>query len=503
MNRTDYKSTLIVMSGLTFATLTGFARQIAIAHELGASRLTDSYLVAFALPEFVIIALPIILTPSFIPLFARIRQLEGESYAWYFALRVAQALGLFLLVLTAVAAFGAPYYLTWMSPGFTQIERSETLFAFYPMLPSILLIGMATLVSSILQCYRQFFRPVLMTAIYNLAFIAALFFLPITQPLMRASWGVTIGATLSLLFLLPLIKKWSPTQTVQRGNQVSQTGLRDWLTLTGPLALGYVIHHLILFVDRAMATSLGAGSAAALNYADHLTMVVVQLSGLAISIVLFPNLADQVAGGDIDLARRSLTSALKLVWRIALPASAGLILLRTPLVRILFERGAFDQQGTGLVSAPVIWYSIAVLADALCQPLWRAVYAKRVGWPVVVINSLQTGIRLVANFALTPWLGYIGLAISAVIGLVFQVITLLWWAKSRFGFAFNSGDQHDIIWTTTAAFIATLGSILVYHVMIANRPILVVLACSLSGFIVYLLILYGSKYLRNFPYEFR
>jgi len=503
MNRADYKSTLIVMSGLTFATLTGFARQAAIARALGASRIADSYLVAFALPEFVIIALPIILTPAFIPLFARIRQFDGETYAWHFALRVAQALGLLLLVLTVVAVFGAPYYLTWLSPGFTRIERSETLSALYPMLPCILLMGMATLVSSILQCYRQFFRPVLMTAIYNLAFIAALFFLPITQPLMRASWGVTIGATISLLSLLPLIKKWLPTQTVQRVSQVSQTGLREWLTLTGPLALGYAVHHLILFVDRAMATSLGAGSAAALNYADHLTMVVVQLSGLAVSTVLFPNLADQVAGGDIILARRSLASALALVWRIALPASAGLILLRTPLVRILFEQGAFDQQATGLVSAPVIWYSIAVLADALCQPLWRAVYAKRMGWPVVVINSLQTGIRLVANLALTPWLGYIGLAISAVIGLVFQVATLLWWAKSRFGFAFNSGDQHGIIWTTTAALIATLASILVYHVTIANRPILIVLACSLSGIIVYFLILYGSKYLRNSHYEFK
>jgi len=491
------------MSSLTFATLTGFARQAVIARALGASRVADSYLVAFALPEFVIIALPIILTPAFIPLFARIRQFNGETYAWHFALRIAQALGLFLLVLTVIAAFAAPYYLTWMSPGFTHIERDKTLSALYPMLPCILLMGMATLVSSILQCYRQFFRPVLMTAIYNLAFIAALVFLPITQPLIRASWGVTIGATLSLLSLLPLIKKWLPTQTIQPVSQVSQTGLREWLTLTGPLTLGYAVHHLILFIDRAMATALGAGSAAALNYADHLTMVVVQLSGLAVSTVLFPNLADQVAGGDITLARRSLASALSLVWKIALPASAGLILLRTPLVRILFEQGAFDQQATGLVSAPVIWYSMAVLADALCQPLWRAVYAKRAGWFVVVINSLQTGIRLVANLALTPWLGYIGLAISAVIGLVLQVACLLWWAKNQFGFAFNSNDQHEIIWTTTAALIATLTSILVYHLTIVNRPILIVLACSLSGIIVYLVVSYGSKYLRNSHYEFK
>lgn len=500
MQREDYRATLVVALGFLAASLTGFLRQVAIARQLGASRVADIYLVAFALPEFVIIALPIILTSAFIPVFSRVRQAEGEAHAWRFALRVARILGFFLLALTAVAAIGAPDYLVWLSPGFTPAERQESLSVLYPMLPGILLMGMATLASSISQMYRRFARPALMTAVYNLAFILALFLLPLPQPLMRASWGVTIGAATALLFLLPLIVKWIPAQDVLPGKRVSPTGTREWLTLTGPLALGYAVHHLILFVDRAMATDLGAGSAAALNYADHLTLVVVQLSGLAISTVLFPNLADQVAAGDLALARRSLAGALTLVWKIALPASAGLILLRLPLVRILFERGAFDQQATTLVSAPVIWYSIAVLADALCQPLWRAVYARRAGWSVVAINGLQTGIRLGANLALAPRLGYIGLAVSAAIGLTFQVAVLLWWMKRRLGFALDSGNWGEFLRTTIAAFIAVLASALLYTVVNLDRPIFAVLACSGFGALVYVSTLYGSRNFRKLNY---
>lgn len=500
MQRDDYRATLIVALGFLTASLTGFLRQVALARQLGASRVADIYLVAFALPEFVFIALPIIMTPAFIPIFSKVRQLEGESPAWHFALRVARILGLFLLALTAIAAFGAPYYLRWMSPGFATTERQETLSALYPMLPGIFLMGMATLASSISQIYRHFLRPAMMTAVYNLAFILTLLLLPIPKPLMRASWGVTIGAVTALLFLLPLLTKWIPAQATQAENQVSQTRIREWATLTGPLALGYAIHHLILFIDRAMATSLGAGSAAALNYADHLTLIVVQLSGLAVSTVLFPNLADQVAGGDLTLARRSLASALTLVWEIALPASAGLILLRVPLVRVLFERGAFDRQATALVSAPVVWYSIAVLADALCQPLWRAVYARRAGWSVVAINGLQTGLRLGVNLALTPWLGYIGLAVSAAIGLTFQVTALLWWTKNRFGFALNTGNWREIVRSTIAAFIAILASALLYSLVKIDQPMITVLVCSIFGSLVYISSLYGSKNLRNLLY---
>jgi peptidoglycan biosynthesis protein MviN/MurJ (putative lipid II flippase) len=199
MRETDYRDTLIVVFGLGFAILTGYARQAAIASQLGASRGADIYLVAYALPEFVFIALPIILTPAFIPIFSRLRQAEGELQSLRFALRVARAVSLFLLAITAAAAIGAPFYLAWMSPGFTSAERRQTLMALYPMLPGILLVGMATLASSISQNYRRFLRPALMTAVYNLAFITALFFLPIDQPTSRASWGVTIGAATTLL----------------------------------------------------------------------------------------------------------------------------------------------------------------------------------------------------------------------------------------------------------------------------------------------------------------
>jgi putative peptidoglycan lipid II flippase len=428
VRRDDYRATLIVMFGLAAANLTGFMRQAAIAHQLGVGRAADIYLVAFAVPEFMFVALPIVLSPAFIPLFADCRLQAGETSAWRFGLRVVGALLAVLLLLTALAGLGAPLYLGWLAPGFGSHERDQAVQATHLMLPAISLMGLATLAGAALQVYRRFARPALATAIYNLTFIATLLVAPLVWPVGRAAWGVTLGAAAALAVQLPLLwRHRPPPQALEAfGDVQGRASVGQVARLAGPLAAGYAVHHVILFVDRAMATALGAGSAAALNYAYHLALVVGQLSGLAVSTALFPRLAEQVAGDDATGARASLAGALRFVWTVGLPATCGLILLRVPLVHVLFERGAFDPAATTAVSRSLVWYGLAVLADALCQPLWRVVYAQRSAWTVLAVNGLQTGVRLLGNLALAPAFGYNGLALSAALGLSVQAGVLGW-----------------------------------------------------------------------------
>jgi len=496
MQRDDYRATLIVMFGLAAASLTGFLRQMAIAYQLGAGRAADIYLVAFAVPEFIFLALPIILSPAFIPLFANCRQQAGEAGAWRFALRVAAALLALLLALTALAGLGAPLYLRWLTPGFVSYERAQAVGATRLMLPAIGLMGLATLVSAILQIYRRFARPALATAVYNLTFITTLLIVPLANPLDRAAWGVTLGAAAALVLQLPLLWRYRPSPfpppTGRDHGQVRQVA-----RLAGPLAAGYAVHHLILFVDRAMATSLGAGSAAALNYAYHLALVVGQLSGLAVSTALFPRLAEQVAGDDTTGLRASLAGALRFVWAVGLPAACGFILLRTPLVGVLFERGAFDQTATVAVSGPLVWYVLAVLADALCQPLWRVVYVQRSAWTVLAVNGLQTGLRLIGNLALVPIFGYTGLALSAALGLSLQALVLGWLVRRRLGTYLTGAWWCDAACVALAAAVGALATYLLTAQLFAVPALMTLVVSGILGGIAYLMTLWFLKHWRN------
>lgn len=488
MKRTDYRHTLVVMVGLAAASLTGYLRQAALAHQLGAGRAADVYLVAGAVPEFVFVALPIVVAPAFIPLFAERRQAGGEYAAWRFGVHVAAALLAVLFLLTIVGELAAPIYLRWLAPGFDAKRQARAVHVSRLMLPAVGLMGLATLAGATLQVYGRFARPSLATGLYNLVFIAVLLGVPWGGPLDRAGWGVVLGAAAALLLQVPLLWRHRPAgkllgldtprdklgpldrhsageaSVVRRssdpehrcrssaGLSVSKgrseatyrdqdtldgcspsPSLKTFARLIGPLLAGYAIHHLILFVDRAMATSLGAGRAAALNYAYHLALIVGQLSGLAVSTAVFPRLAEQIAEGDKAGTCADLSDALGFVWAIGLPAAAGLIVLRRPIVAVLFEHGAFDRTATAAVTGPLGWYALAVLADAFCQPLWRVVYARRSAGFVVGVNGLQTGLRWGANVALMPIFGYHGLAISALIGLSVQAVLLGWLARRWLG----------------------------------------------------------------------
>ena len=494
MQQEDYRATLLIMVGLAVASLTGLARQATLAYELGAGRATDIYLVAFALPEFAFIAMPIVLVPAFLPLFARRRIEQGEASAWRFGRWTALLLFLALTGLCVLAALSAPLYLGALAPGFGGIERHQALQMLRLMLPAVVLQGLVALAGSALQVYRRFARPALATAVYNLVFCAGLLWLPLKSATSRAAWGVLLGAVAALLFQISLLWRHRPSSLApanQSGGQGSMARDTSQLArLAGSLAVGYTVHHLVLLVDRAMATSLGAGRAASLNYAYHLALVVGQASGLAVSTALFPRLAEQTALRNTSSVRAGLADALRVVLLIGLPATCALVLLRNPIIELLLQRGAFDSTAVDAVSQPLIWYSLAVLADALCQPLWRTVYAGHRSWTVLAINGAQTAVRLLGNLALVPKLGYSGLALSAAVGLTVQAIVLGWWTRRQIGtFLAPSwwSDGGRIALATAAAAGAVA---LTSHRLQSTPPILVLSAAGISGGLAYLVVLY-------------
>ncbi len=492
MQREDYRATLILMLGLAAATFTGFLREAALADQLGASRLTDIYLIAFTVPEFLFLALPIVFTPAFLPLFADLRLQVGEAGAWRFVLRVAAALAAFLLGVTALVAVSAPLYLRWLAPGFAPMERAQALRAGSLMLPAICLMGGATLASAILQVYRRFVRPAMATATYNLTFVAALLTLPLAWAVGRAAWGVTLGAAAALLIQVPLLLRYRPRPAA--GDPAGERGplpfgVKEVSRLAGPLAAAYAVHHTIWFVDRALATTLEAGSVATLNYGFRLALVVGQLSGLAVSTAVFPRLAEQAASGDLAGLRSSLAGALRFVWMVGLPASCGLILLRVPLVEVVFQRGAFDRTATAAVSEVLVWYALAVLADALCQPLWRVLYARRSAWAVLGVNGLQTAIRIVCDVALIGSLGYNGLALSAAVGLTVQLAVLGQLARRALGSYLAAEWWRTAVKVVLATALAVVVAGLAVVQLHASTGVVALLAGGSLGGLTYLIIL--------------
>jgi len=200
-------------------------------------------------------------------------------------------------------------------------------------------------------------------------------------------------------------------------------------------------------------------------------------------------LAEQAAREDSAGIKKSLGDALRFVLLIGLPTTCALVLLRVPIVDILLKRGAFDAAAAATVSRPLLWYAVAVLADALCQPLWRLVYAHQRPWTVLIVNGIQTAVRLLCNIALIPAFGYTGLALSAAIGLLLQAGVLTWWTWRQVG------PYLDRTWWNDAARIALATAVAVAtawagtHKLAAASPMLILCAGGALGGLAYLLAL--------------
>jgi putative peptidoglycan lipid II flippase len=496
MHKEDYYAVIILMVGLLAATLSGFLREATLAHQLGTGREADIYLIAYSIPEFVIIALAIILPPAFIPLFTDYRRRFGEVEAWQFALQVFGSACAVLILLAIVGIAAAPLYLKWLAPGFNLIEYAQTILAARYMMPAIVLMGGAILLAASLQGYRRFESTAMTNAVYNITFVIVLLIAPITWLVGNTALGVVLGATAALLIQIPFI--WRHRASLQLSilskRAIDEIKLRagrigEFARLAGPLTIGYSIHHVIWFVDRAMATTLGVGSVATLNYAYRLALVVGQLSGVAVSTAVFPRLSEQVSAKDEPGLRSSLCDALSLVWMIGLPATCALILLHEPLIQVLYEHGAFSQESTSAVSEVIVWYSVAVLADAMCQPLWRVIYAWRRVWTVSAVNGLQTVVRIMCNLILIRYFGYSGIAISAMLGLTLQVIVLGWLAQRRLGMSFIQEWWRDARVVIIASMLASISIVIISNQFMSGPAAVTLLVSSMLGGFIYLLVI--------------
>jgi putative peptidoglycan lipid II flippase len=492
VRREDYRATLVLAVGLLAATVTGFLREATLAYELGVGRETDIYVIAFAIPEFIYIALPIILLPAFIPLFTDVRQKAGEAGAWRFARQTAIALLALLLGATILIWLGAQVFLQWLAPGFDPLQLAQAERALYLMLPAICFLGAATLATALLQAYRRFGPPALARSAFNLAFVAALLGLPLAWSVGRAAWGVTLGAVAAFVIQVPVVWRQRPPASASKETKTGPppASVADLARVAGPLAAAYAVHHAVLFVDRAMATTLSAGSAATIAYGYRLALVVGQISGLAVSTALFPRISEQASVGDDQGLRTSLAGALRFVWMVGLPASCGLVLLREPIVEGLFQRGAFDSAATAAVSEVLVWYALAVLADALCQPFWRVLYAWRSSWTVLAVNSLQTAVRVLLNVALIGELGYNGLALSAALGLTLQATLLSLLVRRRLGAYLTRKWWRDAAKVVLATVVALVVAGVTVNQLTAWPALATVAASGAVGSLAYLSILW-------------
>ena len=423
-------------SATLLSRILGFVRDMIVALTFGAGPVTDAFFVAFRIPNILRRLLGEgALASAVVPVFS---DYAANRTREELRRMMAVVLGSIAVVLVAVAALGmlaAPWIVRIIAPGFAaDVEQWRLASALTRlMFPYVLLVGLSALAMGALQAHGRFFAAALGPAVLNVGMIAgvALLHARMDPPIVSLAVGVLAGGLGQLLVQVPGLRREG--LLVRPSMDSRHPALRRIVRLLLPSVFGLAAVQVSVFVNTLLASLLPAGSISYLYYADRVMEFPLGVFGIALASAALPAMARQGAAGDLRGIADTLNFALRMSFYIAAPATVGLILLRTPITRVLFERGQFGPAETAATATALVWYAVGLAGFSAARIAAQAFYAFGEPGTAVRWGALSVAAGIVAAVALMTPLGHAGLAAASSVGAYVNLVGLVISARRRLG----------------------------------------------------------------------
>lgn len=416
-----------IVGGMTLLSrIFGFVRDVLIAYMLGASGVTDAFFVAFKLPNFMRrIFAEGAFNAAFLPSFAGMLREQGQELAMGFANHVYSLLAIVLCIVVGAGIAGAPYVVQVFAPGYADTPELLALTTELTRItfPYLLCISLVCLLGGVLNSVGKFAAVAAAPIWLNLVMIAALLLLTpmVETPAHALAWGVLLSGIVQYVWLLLAASRCGVRPAFVRP-QLSPE-VRAFLRLMAPATVGASVTQINLLVD-VMLASMIPGAVSFLYYADRLYELPLGVIGIAVSTALLPMLASHIRAGEWHDAQQGLNNAIKLVMLLGLPSAMALVVVADPLVRGLFEYGAFDVEDRMAVVPAVMVYGAGLPAFLLSKILVSGSFAARDTKTPVKIGVLCIVINASANLILMQYYAHVGLAMGTVLSAYVNTLLL-------------------------------------------------------------------------------
>ncbi len=426
----------VVGAATLLSRIFGFLRDVVIAWYFGAGLASDAFFVAFRIPNLLRrLFAEGSLSISFVPVYTEYLANESREEANHLARSALQLLSLILLAVTIAGIALSPLIVRIIAPGFADSPEKLVLTVSLTrmMFPYIFFIGLVALCMGILNSLGHFAAPALAPLMLSLAMIAAVYAISphLASPVTGLAVGVIVGGILQLALQLPFLVRYG-IRFWQRAHLL-HPGLKQVGRLMLPAVFGAAVYQVNILIGTLLASLLPEGSVSFLYYADRLVQFPLGIFAIAIATAVLPSLSRQIAAREIDAARKTFAYALKLVFFITVPAMVGLIILRNPIVGLLFKRGAFDAQTTRMTAYALLFYAVGLWAFSAVRIVVATFYALQDTRTPVVIATISILANIALGVILMQWLSHGGLALATSLSSMLNFGLLLRALRRRFG----------------------------------------------------------------------
>lgn len=397
------KSASVITLVTIVSRVLGYFRDQRITLLLGTSTLADSFILAFRIPNLLRrLVGEGSMTASFIPVFTGYMAAKEKEELWDFANKLFWTLALVLVLITVVGIVFSPslvHLFTIFESREAQWDKAIELNRL--MFPYIFFIGLAALAMAILNCFHVFGLPAATPIALNLCIIGASFWAvwkKYGDPALALGVGVLFGGVLQFLVQVPAL--WRRGMRFRFGFSLSHPGIRSVARLMVPGFLGIGIYQVNLVVSTVFATSpkMPPGSLTSIYIADRVMELVLGGYAIAVATAILPLMAHQAAAHDFESLKKTFNFALRIVSFITIPAMVGLVVLREPIINVLFQYGAFSAMSASLTARALLYSALGLPAFAATKLVVPAFYSTRDTRTPVKIAFYAMAVNIILNY---------------------------------------------------------------------------------------------------------
>ena len=412
-------SKFATVGGATMASrVLGFAREAFMAAALGTGPVADVFYTCFRFPNlFRRLFAEGAFNIAFIPLFAKELEEGGNDAARKFGQDVFAVLASWLLLFTGVAMLAMPFLVaTIVAPGFTDNPEKFDLAVIMTriMFPYLLCMSLVAMFSGILNSLRRYFLAAIVPVLLNVILVGVLVYaiwwhMPEKQTGIALAWGVFFSGIVQFLFLLWGIRREGMGFKLTFPKITPP--VKRLLVLMGPGLLTGGVLQINLLIGTIIATAQD-GANALLNYADRLNQLPLGVIGIAVGVVLLPELSRALKSGNTTEAEKLQNRSLEFSLALTLPAAIGFIMIPEDIVRLLYERGEFDALATSQTALALTAFATGLPAYVMMKVFQPAFFAREDMKTPFVFSCIMVATNIVLSLSLFPTLGHVGIAIA-------------------------------------------------------------------------------------------
>jgi len=443
-HRSIIKATSILSLGTLSSRVLGFFRDIVLARLLGTGISADAFFVALKIPNlFRDMVGEGATNAAVVPVVAQYLEKENRQAFWNF---VSVVFTLALIVLSGITIIGilfAPFIIRVFVPGFV-VNHDGFLLAVRLtkiMFPYLILIGLTAYSSGILYTFRSFIVPAFSPCLLNISIIASAYFAScnMKEPVFGLAIGVLVGGVLQLLAQIKPLLRVGMTYKIPKS--LYHPGAVKIGKLLMPRMLGSGVYQLTVLIDvfcASLSVIVGTGGISAIYYANRIIQFPMGIFSIALAAVVLPTFSGQASRKDINALKRTLVFSLENIFFVMCPTTMILLLLSSPIIRILFQRGEFTNYSTDITSWALMFYSIGLFSFGGIKILVTVFHSLQDTKTPVKIAAFCLCINAILNFLLMGPLKIGGIALASSIAGTMDFFILFYLLEKKIG-KLNSG----------------------------------------------------------------